>query len=163
MSLYIVTETSSGRRLRESSTGSLVDVEPVDPNSETLVTDDTRDLPPSDATHVWNTVALRYDALAPAVLSRTLLSKREFRNRLGQTVRLAIVALRRSTDPNLAGVRDLLEDMKETLDSVPNVDLTNPDTIAGVNGLKSLGDMGLLPFTAADVTRVLTPSTVEQE
>lgn len=153
--LYLALHAVTGERRRQSLT--LSDIEPL-ASDEVLYTLAGLTEQPNEWVTPYN-VALK-DFIAPSALpiSRTLLSKREFRNRLGAPVRLAILALRRSTDPAKAGIRDRLEDMKETLDSVAGVDLENPDTLAGVNGLAQLGLL-----TASDVTRILAPSTVEAE
>lgn len=114
--------------------------------------------PPAPGTD-WDAATLTFVPVAAApTWHRTQISKREFRNRLGQAVRLQILGLRTSTDPGHAQIKLLLEDMKETLDSVGEVDLENPDTIAGVQGLAHLGLL-----SAPDVARILAPSTVEAE
>lgn len=158
MPLYIVVN-AHGRQQRLSSVAQEA-VEPLLPG-ETLVIDLTHDAEPTDKT--WDPATLVYvvPVTPTETIQRTRISKREFRNRLGQPMRLAILALRRSTDPAKAQYRDLLEDMKETLDSVDIVDLENADTIAGVNGLAYLASIGELP--AIDPVAVLAPSTVWEE
>jgi len=160
MTLFMALEKGTDRRLRQSLIQS--EVEPV-VDTEYLHTDDTWDTEPDESEFKYDPLSKAFLPIVPPVYARTVLSKREFRNRIGEACRRAIIALRRSTDPNLAVIRDTLEDMKETLDGVPNVDLENKDTIKGINGLVQLGQMGHIPFTAADGVRVLTPSTVEQE
>ena len=156
MPLYLAIDAQTHARLRQGL--AQADVEPIGANEELRVLAVYDDHPDESA--------LRYDPSVQDFVGigvtptwyRTKISKREFRNRLGQAVRIQILALRNSSDPQYAQVKLLLEDMKETLDSVGEVDLENLDTIAGVNGLASLGLL-----SAQDVARILAPSTVEAE
>lgn len=156
MPLYIAIDVTTKRQRRLSSVQQ-ADVEPI-AEDEQLIVDDTRDVEPPPSVERWNPDLPGYDAVVTPAFHRTKISKREFRNRIGQPVRLAILAIQRGTDPAQADLRDLLTDMKETLDSVPDVDLTNADTIAGMQGLQQIGLL-----SAEDVTRILAPSTVEEE
>jgi len=145
-------ETATGRRLAEADDVAKL---PKLAASESRVSFADPPAPGTD----WDAATLTFVPVATApTWHRTQISKREFRNRLGQAVRLQILGLRNSTDPAHAQLKLLLEDMKETLDSVGEVDLQNPDTIAGVHGLAQLGLL-----TAPDVARILAPSTVEAE
>lgn len=156
MPLYLAIDAASKARLRQSLTQN--GVEPIGEGEEMLVIPDIG-AEPDESVYRYDPTTMNFTLVAaPVVWSRTKISKREFRNRLGQTVRLQILGLRNSSDPQYAQVKLLLEDMKETLDSVGEVDLENPDTIAGVNGLASLGLL-----SAQDVARILAPSTVEAE
>lgn len=157
MPLYLALN-ADGTRQRQS----VMRVEDVDLGEGLrIITLPQYDTEPDESAFTWDAATEDFVPIASASISRTVISKREFRNRLGQSVRLAILAVRRSTDPAHAMYRDLLEDMKETLDSVNEVDLQNPDTIAGVYGLAQLAQAGLLP--ALDPTAILAPSTVTQE
>lgn len=157
MPLYLALN-ADGTRQRQSARD-MADVDIGD--GLRLVTLAQYDTAPDESAFTWDAATEDFVPIASASISRTVISKREFRNRLGQSVRLAILAVRRSTDPAHAMYRDLLEDMKETLDSVNEVDLQNPDTIAGVYGLAQLAQAGLLP--ALDPAAILAPSTVAQE
>lgn len=160
MPFYLALQSSTKLRLRQGAAQH--EVEPISADEELLVL--MRNSVPDETVERYDVVAMDFVPIAPPVTwNRTKISVREFRNRLGQAVRLQILALRRSTEPSLASTRDLLEDMKETLDSVNEVDLENADTQAGVAGLAQLGQAGLLTFSAADAARVLAPSTVEAE
>lgn len=136
------------------------EIEPL-ADDETLVTLDRYSVHPDEALEQYDATARDFVVRQSATLSRTIISRREFRNRLGQSMRLAIIALRASTDPADAPFRYLLEDMTETLSSVNEVDLEHADTIAAVNGLAQLAQLGKLP--AIDPAVVLAPSTVPQE
>lgn len=158
MPLYLALESRTKNRLRQGVAQE--EVEPITADEELLVLD-SRDTPPDELVERYDASAMDFVLINPPVTwHRTKISKREFRNRLGQAVRMQILVLRNSTstDPQDVQVRLLLEDMKETLDSVNEVDLENADTVAGVNGLASLGLL-----SAPDVTRILAPSTVEAE
>lgn len=163
MPLYLALESSTKNRLRQGLLQE--EVEPIAADEELLVLD-TRDTHPDESVERYDDSTMDFVLINPPVTwYRTKISKREFRNRLGQAVRMQILVLRNSTstDPQDVQVRLLLEDMKETLDSVNEVDLENADTQAGVAGLAQLGMAGLLTFSAADAVRVLAPSTVEAE
>jgi len=163
MPLYLALESSTKNRLRQGLLQE--EVEPITATEEILVLA-SRDAAPDEAVERYDPAVMDFVLINPPVTwYRTKISKREFRNRLGQAVRMQILVLRNSTstDPQDVQVRLLLEDMKETLDSVNEVDLENLDTVAGVNGLVQIGAMGLLTFSAADAVRVLAPSTVEAE
>lgn len=158
MPLYLALHTISKHRLRQGLAQS--EVEPLAAD-EVLHTLAAYNAHPDESALAYDAATMDFVPIAAPAVSRTIISKREFRNRLGQSVRLAILAVRRSTDPAHAMYRDLLEDMKETLDSVNEVDLQNTDTIAGVYGLAQLAQAGLLP--ALDPAAILSPSTVEAE
>ena len=146
-------ETATGARLAEADAPEKLPALATNESRVTFVD------PPSPGDD-WDAATRTFVPITPAVpvWSRTKISKREFRNRLGQAVRLQILGLRTSPDPDHAQLKLLLEDMKETLESVDEVDLENPDTIAGLQGLAQLGLL-----TAPDVARIRAPSTVEVE
>jgi len=153
--LYVIVDTRT-RKPQRVGVKQLYAVE-----NETLLTFPELLAEPSSREFVWDTATDAYVALpsfAPVPISRTKISKREFRNRLGQPVRLAILSIRESTSAELSLPRRMLLDMKETLDAVNEVDLADANTIAGVNELLALG-----LIVADDVTRLLAPSTVAAE
>lgn len=158
MPLYLALEAGTNHRLRQGLAQG--EVEPIGA-AEVLHVLAAYDEHP-DENVLWYDPSVK-DFVGTVVTPawyRNKISKREFRNRLGQAVRIQILALRNSTstDPQDVQVRLLLEDMKETLDSVNEVDLENPDTIAGLNGLRQIGLL-----STSDVARILAPSTVESE
>ncbi|MGL4649665.1 MAG: hypothetical protein ACRC1H_09685 [Caldilineaceae bacterium] len=130
--------------------------------NQVLVFNDLQAEPNAD-THRWNPALLAYELLPSApeyVLSRTQLTKREFRARLGQPCRMAINA-RLITPPANAQETDIvagLQDLKDELLSVDAVDLTHPSTIGGVQFLVALGYL-----TPTQAEAVLAPSTVAAE
>jgi len=153
--LYVIVDTLTRKPQR-------VGVKPLFAvENETLLTFPELLAEPSSREFAWDTATDAYvtePSFAPRRISRTKISKREFRNRLGQPVRLAILSIRESTSAELSMPRRVLTDMKETLDAVNVVDLADADTIAGVNELLALG-----LIVADDVTRLLAPSTVAAE
>lgn len=155
MALYLALNAATKQRLRQGLAAS--EVEPIAAD-EVLHTLAAYDAHPDESALAYDAARMDFVPIAAPTWHRTQISKREFRNRLGQAVRLQILGLRTSTDPDHAQIKLLLEDMKETLDSVGEVDLANPDTIAGVHGLAQLGLL-----SAPDVARILAPSTVEAE
>lgn len=155
MPLYLALNAATKQRLRQGLAAS--EVEPIAAD-EVLHTLAAYDAHPDESALAYDAATMDFVPIAAPMWHRTKISKREFRNRLGETVRLQILGLRTSTDPDHAQVKLRLEDMKETLDSVDEVDLENPDTIAGLNGLKQIGLL-----SAPDVARILAPSTVEAE
>lgn len=147
-------------RQRRLSAVAAADVLPLE-TDERLLDRPAYAAEPDPLAFVWDPALEDYVARPTATVARTLLSRREFRNRLGQPMRLAILKLRASTDPTEEPFRLMLEDMAETLLSVTEVDLENKDTKAAVFGLAQLAQLGKLP--PIDPAVVLAPSSVAQE
>lgn len=152
----IVNEDGTRQRV---STGPLA----VQRTGEVLLSFPEFDAEPSPDTHAWDAATQQYVALVPDVpepISRTQLTKREFRARLGQSCRVQINAriLTPPTTPEEVQLVASLQDMKDELLAADFVDLTHPTTVAAVNALVALGYL-----TSEQGTAALAPSTVASE
>lgn len=157
MALYIVVNPD-GSQQRVAT----VPLETV--GDETLVLLNEWDGEPPAGSYAWDRETRTYVALpvvdANAPISRTRLSKREFRARLGHTCRVEINVrlMTPATTPEEVEMVATLQDLKDELLSVDLVDVTHPATVAGINFLVALGYL-----TAAQAATVLAPSTVAEE
>ncbi len=156
MPLYIVVNFD-GTQQRVSP--SPMDIEA----GQTLEVDNRFDEEPSTHDYVWNVATRAYEEVvqpgSPSY-SRTRLTKREFRARLGAPCRIAINE-RIATAPASAAEIELiasLQDLKDELLSVDFVELTHPTTVAAVQMLEQYGYL-----TSVQATAVLAPSTVVEE
>ena len=156
--LYVIVDATT-RVQQRVSTEQLV----IADDSEALVQIADLDAEPSSAEYFWNPATDAYEA-QPSFNSgpyeRTKLTRREFRARLGTACRIAI-NVRLNTPAENAGAAQLiaqLQDMKDELLSVQEVDVEHPTTIGAVNALIALGYLSAELGAAA-----LIPATVPEE
>lgn len=156
--LYVIVNTATGRQQRVST-----EVLYVANDNETLVQVVGLNAEPSVEGFQWDAATREYVALPSytgGTISRTKLSRREFRARLGSACRIAI-NVRLNTPAENTGAAQLiaqLQDMKDELLSVDVVDITHPTTVGAVNALVALGYL-----TAPRGVAALVPATVQEE
>lgn len=157
MPLYVVVNNADGTRQRVAT----VPMEPT--QAQHLVVFSSLDAEPSEDTHEWDTATETYverPGPGSSAYRRTRLSKGEFRQRLGQSCRMAI-NMRLLTPPTTAAELEVvaaLTDLKDELLSRDFVDVTHPVTQQGVALLVSLGFI-----TSEQAAQVLAPSTLAEE
>ncbi len=156
--LYVIVDALTGRQQRVST-----EALAVANANEALVQVAGLNAEPSSAEKKWDAATRTYvnvPTYAGGTYSRTKLSRREFRKRLGSACRVAI-NVRLNTPAENAGAAQIiaqLQDMKDELLSVNAVDVEHPTTIAAVNALVALGYLSA-PLGAA----ALVPATVPEE